>query len=173
MQIVKAQDTAKVKLPLVDQKIEYTDVITFSDSSAYTKNKLFNAAEEWFASTFGNSKVGLRVDDRENGIVICRGNVLYTKGSEWKQTLNLYLLFYVEVNVKNGKYRYRVYNMTFNSGQNEMDISSEYNSYLHNSTIKKRNLKDMTKDFIFIDEEIKALVTNLKLKMSDTKINNF
>jgi hypothetical protein len=98
---------------------------------------------------------------------------LYTKGSEWKQTLNLYLLFYVEVNVKNGKYRYRVYNMTFNSGQNEMDISSEYNSYLHNSTIKKRNLKDMTKDFIFIDEEIKALVTNLKLKMSDTKINNF
>jgi hypothetical protein len=168
---LKAQDQTKIQLPLVDNKIEYSGLINLPDTN-YSKAKLFSLAEGWFASTFRDSKQVLRVDDRENGIIIGRGNVLYIPGSEWKQTVNLYLFFYVEIDVKKGKYRYKVYNMTF-TGSKEVSASDEYNGYLTNNKIKKRVIKDMGKDFLFIDQQITGLVQNIQSAMGEIKTDTF
>ncbi|HEY4876716.1 MAG TPA: DUF4468 domain-containing protein [Puia sp.] len=99
-------------LPKVDDSYEWTEVIQLDTS--YKKDYLYRNAKLFFTDMFKSAKDVLQYDDKEQGKIVGKGNieleddqmvfsVLFTE----KRTLN----FSIEISCKDGKYKYRIYDI--------------------------------------------------------------
>lgn len=159
----------KIDLPLKDSIVIYEDVVKLSDTTI-KKNFLFSAAKAWFANSFNDSKSVLRDQDLDAGRIIGKG------------TGNGYS-FTIEIVVKDGKYRYRIYDLERYEPNNNnfliKSISIAYSRYLHDNPprllfeSKKGAMKAYDHIFFVLNEDIQKTIFSLKSSMGKVKSDDF
>ncbi|GAB2528122.1 DUF4468 domain-containing protein [Rufibacter soli] len=133
--------TAQEKYPELPQKdgvITYEGVVDMGESKS--KDILYKAARQWFVETYKDANAVLQMDDKADGKLIGKGLHPYSfvNGVNISEVK---LSFIVNIDVKDGKYRYKLYSF---SGENK-------NSSLLSSTAAPSVYK------INYDEEYKLL----------------
>lgn len=93
-------DPLQVELNEVDGRVEYQEVIEIPEASA---KDLYAKARLWFADTYKDSKEVLELDDPTSGVLVGTG------WSTFFYTVQLHITTKIEV--KDGRYRYTIYNM--------------------------------------------------------------
>jgi hypothetical protein len=112
-------------IPTKDDKIIYDTIINV-DTSLKSK-VIFTRVRQWFAEKFLDSKSVLQVNDIDNGILTGIGTYKYYISNGLNMHAG-FLRFTLNVAVKDGKYRYQLYN--FNSDeQNTSILSTNGQSY--------------------------------------------
>jgi len=97
---IKVFDPRVIQLNKVDGRVEYQEVIEVPNTSA---KDLYQNARLWFAETYKDSKEVLEMDDSDSGVLVGTG------WSTFFSTVQLHLTTKIEV--KEGRYRYTIYNM--------------------------------------------------------------
>ncbi len=96
-------------IPAKDDKILYDSVVIVD--SSLKKDIIFSRIRQWFAEKFVDANSVLQVNDIDNGLLTGNGTYSYILANG----LNLhtgYLRFILNVAVKDGKFRYQIYNFT-------------------------------------------------------------
>lgn len=151
----------------VDTAITYTYVHEVS----YNKQKLFENAKKWIASTFNNYKEVVLLEDKEMGRLIGKG---YTK--EISSSLYIGAKFNFTIDVKDNKYRLNVDKIN-----SVLYLGSRYGSpedvpytsagkQRHIGNLKKSELKmdSLSKiDYIKLSKKELSLYNDAVLKASD------
>lgn len=165
--VLKAQ---KVQIPLSkDSVIAYEGVIKFKDT-LLNKEKIYNAAKIWFSDALTNSKLTLQIYNMDSGKLIGKISTLYAK-SLLAHIPDNYLEYSIDIIVKPGKYKYRIYNISLSNSPNE-NLSSEYLDYKNGKlksyplVSKKKVEKIYQSMFSKIDTDIDYLIKDLITKMS-------
>jgi hypothetical protein len=165
----------QLNLPLKDSAIYYEDVVILSDTD--NASKLFSIAQTWFANSFKDSKSVLQVNDRQSMKLIGKGVALIHP--EFESTLPTYIYYTIAVDIKQGRYRYRVYDFGFESGSQTEDASKGYSHYLHGEIhkllfeSKKQALKRYVYDYSFINKTAISLIKSLKNNMNNLNADSF
>lgn len=147
-----------IRLPLTqDSTIEYASIIKLKDSTI-KKAQLYSLVRAWFGDRFVNSKYVLQVEDTNAGRLLAKGSS--SKGYN----------FTIEVLIKDGKYKYRVYSLEWNEYQPRpfltSNVSEAYLRYLHNKPEnlgfegKKKAMKVYDKIFLDLDQDINDNIIN-------------
>lgn len=117
-------------IPTKDGKILY-DRIVYVDSSK-KKEALYNDIRRWFVENFNSGKAVIQVDDIANGTLIGKGSYQYTLING----LNVhdgYTYFIVNVIVKDGKFRYQVYQ--FEAEEKNRSMLADANARVYTSNV--------------------------------------
>lgn len=96
-------------IPTKEDKIFYDEIIVCDTS--LNKDKIFIRLRQWFIENFMESKAVLEVNDIDNGLLSGKGTYKYTNYNG----LNIhsgYTQFILNVSVKDGKFRYQLYDFT-------------------------------------------------------------
>jgi hypothetical protein len=154
-------------IPTKDDKIFYDEVVTVD--SSLKKDQLFMQLRQWFVENFMESKNVLEVNDMENGLLTGKGTYKYTKING----LNVHsghVMFVINMAVKDGKYRYQLYDFTA-TDENQSLLSSTAKSYTHTIDLneilamyKKGKREKFTR--MFLDDMI-DLVYYIKMSSAD------
>jgi hypothetical protein len=163
----------KMQLPLKDSSIFYEGVVKLSDSTV-SKNVLFSDALVWFVDTYYQPKIVLQLEDRKGGRLI-------GKGVQTFETNKPRLSYSIEVDLKKGKYRYRVYNLKMLDGLDTINVSHDYSLYLHDNLEEQQELfegkkgivKRYENKFATIDKFINTLILSLKIHMINKRSDDF
>jgi len=107
--VAKAQiDTTRIDIPMKDGKIFYEGIV---ETPNLTKVDLYNNAKQWFVDYFKSSKDVIQNEDKDQGRIVGKGIIFISrKDNGSKGDYNDEIT--IQVDVKDGKYRYRIYNMT-------------------------------------------------------------
>jgi hypothetical protein len=166
---VKAQHTENEKslngsFPKIDGSYEYQSVITLD--STYKKDALYKNAKLYFVDNFKSAKDVIQYDEREQGKVIGKGVMMFddwhniftvTDKFEWTVSYS------TEITCKDGKYRYRLYDINIHQ-------------YMHNDQI--RNESDISLDDAITAttkggfKKVNTRLLNYLLKKFDTATQN-
>lgn len=154
-----------------DNKIFYDEVNTTEPS--LTKDQIFIKIRQWFVENFMESKNVLEVNDIQNGLLTGKGTYKYSKING----LNVhsgYVMFVMNVAVKDGKFRYQLYDFTA-SDNNQSMLTSQ-----RNYSIDVIDLNDILKMYKsgkrekyarkFLDDML-ALVYKVQKSLSDLSMN--
>ncbi len=166
----------KIQLPLKDSAVVYEEVVRLTDTTI-SSDKLFTQAQNWFANTFKNSKSVLQVNDRQSSKLIGKGLSLYAHGINNEP--DTYLYYSIDITVKNGRYRHRIYNIGFTSGTTDWLLDQSYSHYLHNEIhkmwyeSKKQGLARYVNEINFANATALALATSIKSFMTNISADNF
>lgn len=162
-------------IPKVDGKYEYTEVVQLD--TTYKKDVLYKNSKLFFADAFKSAKDVLQYDDRGEGKVIGKGNLSIEGGQSVfltyvteKWTVN----FSLEIFSKDGKYRYRIYDLNIDSrrvasgGSSPDNVS---NSDLSIDEAYKETEKGVTKKmnrkmFAELIDRVSSTITQIKTYMA-------
>jgi hypothetical protein len=161
-------------LPIVDSQYQFIEVIQLDAS--IKKDDLYKNAKLFFANAFKTSKNNLSYDDREEGKLIGKGgfeiaesqSILLSTVTETRTTN-----FSVEIICKDGKYRYRIYNIysdyskKTNNGKGRDNIQTGDASFEKAFAMtEKGSTKKMNRSlFYYTVAEIKNIETLIKQYM--------
>jgi len=98
-----------ILFPEKDGAVVYEGIV---DMPNLPKDQIFNNAVKFVAINAGDSKNVNRVNDKETGQIILKGNLpaRIKKGLvDWSETVNLTL----QIDCKDNRYRYRLFNISF------------------------------------------------------------
>lgn len=165
-------------LPRVDGNIEFTEVIQLD--SSFSKDLLYRNAKLFFTNEFKSAKDVLQYDDRAEGKVIGKGNL---QQEDFQMTFLVMFTqtrivnFTLEIFCKDGKYKYRLYDIQIKghsraSGGNTPD--NVYSSDLSIQDAYTKTYKGSTKKmdrrlFVRMIGEINSTIADIKTSMCKTK----
>jgi hypothetical protein len=113
------KDTVGLNIPIKEGKIVYEGII---ETPNKTKIDLYNNAKQWFVDYFKSSKDVIQNEDKDQGRIIGKGIIfIYWKALGMKGSYNDKIT--IQIDVKDGKYRYRIYDMVITT-------PASYNSML-------------------------------------------
>jgi len=174
--VVIAQD-ATPPVPYVDGKVKYSEVIQVEGSKA---GLLYGKAKLWFASAFRSAQDVIQLDDRENGNILGKGLIMKEEKSGLTQIRKTWY-FTVKVQVKDGRYRAEIYDVTYtfempgnNIGAGVSKINLD--EYFQNPMIYTKNgrLKDVAATFANeTNDYMKGLLAELKKTMTQQLESDF
>lgn len=143
------------EMPTKDNLVIYESL----DSSIVASGKdLHNRAKIWFANAFRNSKEVIRVDDKDNGILIGKGNF------DFDQSMVPFIIrFSIKVNTKDNKYRIQFYEITYQEGTR----GAEKNAEVLNSKKGRDKLKEN------INSKFDDLISSFNNAMRKKSDNDF
>lgn len=159
-------------IPTQNGKILYDEIIEVPGASA---KDIFIKVRNWFVEEFLDSKSVLEVNDEANGLLTGKGTYKLDK-INGLNSHNGYVMFVMNVKVKDGKFRYQLYSFvykgfnksfladTYSRGIAEkVDLDDALKNYLAGSRVKKNRkfLTDMVNLQDFFD---KSLRYNIKIK---------
>ncbi len=110
------------KLPMVDDKVMYRDVMEFPDKN---KSEILSAVELWMAHNFQDSRSVKELVDKEGGVVV--GNGLFSgicaKNGFGVKKCNSNVKYQMTIEVKEQKLRYSITNFShyFDPGETTVD----------------------------------------------------
>lgn len=110
--ICLAQDTLLNKLPIKNGGLVYEKVVEMPGKS---KIDLYNNAKQWFVDYFKSSKDVIQNEDKEQGRITGKGIALIPFKGGLGTTFMYDQHMTIQVDCKDGKYRYRVYDIYVNS----------------------------------------------------------
>ncbi len=172
--LVVAQN-GTIQLPLKDSLIVYEEVIYLKDS-LYPKEKIYLRAKTWLTNTFNDVKQVIQMEDKDEGRLIGKGLVTIVPA-----VLNspaTYGNFTLQLDVKEGKIRYKFFDTYFESPASraepsyKVSASKLYLAYLKEEAPrelrytlegKKGFLSRVEKDLLTFDKNIRELISTLKL----------
>jgi len=102
-------------IPKINGNYEYIEVVSLDTS--YKKEQLYRNAKVFLVDIFKSAKDVIQYDDKEQGKIIGKGvleladyHVIFTVVDEFTWNVN----FTIEISCKDGKYRYRLYDILIN-----------------------------------------------------------
>jgi hypothetical protein len=92
----------------INQNFDYSDIVSIEDTTI-SKEQLYLIIIEWFNGNFKSSKHVIQFEDKEEGVIIGKGNIPIKK--------TMYLTdsrveFTIKILIKDSKYRYRIMNFS-------------------------------------------------------------
>jgi len=160
------------KLPIDPEtnKITYSEVVLVD--SITTKQELYLNAKEWFVHAFNSAQNVIQFDDKESGKIIGKG--LISVGSTLgpvKSSDNLGVVsFVVEIQLKNGKYRYNFTDL-WHDAQNSIYSPGDLRLEKPGGGLGSMGQKNWNGIKIQTDDHIKAMIKSLKISMKSTNKN--
>ncbi len=169
---VKAQDSTAVKLPVKDGKVIYEGIVDITNKS---KTELYKNASQWFVDFFKSSKDVIQNSDKEEGRIVGKG-IAFIQIKIIGFTSEFPDLLTIQVDVKDNKYRYRIYDMQLSTETQNLngfgtlygrkftaeDLISNVVDGKHIVLTKSASKKTI----IAIDEKIKELIHSLNVAMN-------
>jgi hypothetical protein len=146
------------------------------------KNKmdLYSDAKKWFTDHFNDSRDVIQNEDKDQGRIIGKGIIIVP----WKSMLSsgiYYDRITIEIDVKDGRYRYRIYDMLlaifksqlYQTGQPQVRFTPEQLiSKLADDGKSGFSKSQCRKLLMTIDVETKSAIASLTKTMNDNS-NNF
>lgn len=158
-------------------KVEFGEIVHLPDSTI-SKDMLYSQALSWFVTTFKNSDYVLRVKDKENGKLTGKGSQV-TYSWNYKNNDPAYINYYIDIDVKQGRYRYKFYSLTI-TGLPDMTFEEAYTRLNRGEGIptdlfdsKTKALKRYKTTLSSAIPVFVALANSLKQAMSVTKKDDF
>jgi hypothetical protein len=113
---VEQVKAAYAALPKVEGQYEFSEVVQLD--SSFKKDGLYRNAKLFFANAFKSAKDVLQYDDREEGKTVGKGNVQSIESQA--AFLNYFtetwvVNFTLEIHCKDGKYKYRIYDISIDA----------------------------------------------------------
>ncbi|MFZ4401987.1 MAG: DUF4468 domain-containing protein [Bacteroidales bacterium] len=102
--------------PMVDKKVIYSQVEKLD--TTVKKATLYANAKMWFANSFKSANDVIQLDDKENGIILGKGNVSKDEVSFLTKTTYRWK-FTVKFQVKDGKYKVEFYDIDYTIDVND------------------------------------------------------
>jgi len=111
----QAQNTESLTYEFSGTPYSFKEIVNVD--STLKKDQLFSKAIEWFALTFKNSNAVLKMQDKENGVIIGKGSFLWSYEYPPKYVSNLpkpmpiyqsWVSFTIKINVKDGRFKYEL-----------------------------------------------------------------
>ena len=135
--------------PVINGEIIYTSVVNVDSTKS---NELYVRANEWFVNTFKSAKDVIQLSDKEAGKIIGKG--VFSTG--------LFTIhFTVEIQTKDGKYKYAFSNFICKSMEgSHYENTCNLEEWLNSKKIRK------------IDENINANVLNLIADLKKAMVVN-
>ena len=125
--------------PTKNEAAFYTKTVALD--SSFNKNLLFLNAKKWFANYYKSANAVIQLDDKENGVIIGKGNfdANYTPSALFGLNYTVLVRNVVEINVKYGKYKYEIRDF---SGSYYASSGGTFTLSIDNSKIKlwKKNI---------------------------------
>ncbi|MGI4736112.1 MAG: DUF4468 domain-containing protein [Janthinobacterium lividum] len=109
------------------RRITITQVV---EVPGVSKTELYSRAREWFAKTFSSSKAVLEMDDREAGKLVGTFNGPLKLASGVGVGLDMLLWRSIQVDMKDGKYRYTFTNFNIGAPTTPKDDARHAEQYL-------------------------------------------
>lgn len=156
-----------VEFPLQDDKLYYEGVVEVNPTSK--KADLYQIGRAWFVDTYVNAKDVLQLDDKAEGKMMGKGIYRYTffNGLGVSQVI---MHFTLALDIKDGKYRYRMYdflgdnvNTDMLSGVTEVR-SLDYNKCYTDYKAGKRTKYNL-KVLQGMDTQVKIIAASLEKAM--------
>jgi hypothetical protein len=103
----KAEQSTVTEFPVKEGKLYYEGVVDVPATSKQAD--LYRTGRTWFVDTYVDAKEVLQLDDKADGKMMGKGRYKYSflNGINISQVL---MRFTLALDVKDGKYRYRMYN---------------------------------------------------------------
>jgi hypothetical protein len=112
LKVANAQiDTSGLKLPIKSNKIVYEGVVEVQNRS---KNDLFFSAKKWGFDFLKFPDNPVQNEDREMGRLLLRGNTITQSPNSLGES-NVGLRMTIQIDVKENKFRYKIYDLYFTS----------------------------------------------------------
>jgi len=158
------------ELPVKDGAIFYEEIVSLGTTAK--KEVLYFRARKWFANYYKKATQVLQMDDKDQGKLIGKGGYSYSFISgllayhiDLKYTLNL--------TVKDGKYRYQIYDFHSTDTVNSVFASSGDKPYVYDQDLSTEYLNDgkssskkyLSKLFTQFALEINTTISSLKAAM--------
>lgn len=146
---------AQNEMPSKEGKVLYELI----DSSIIApSNELFNRAKIWFGNAFRDSKEVIQIEDKENGLLMGKGNF------NFEQSLVPFLIkFSIRVSVKDNKYRVQFYDITYREGTRGNTKEAD--------GLNEKKGRDKLKNNI--NNEFNSLLISFKRSMMNKVVDNF
>lgn len=112
----KAQNTESLTYEFSGTPYSFNEIVAVD--STLKEDQLFSKAIEWFALTFKNSNSVLKMQDKENGVIIGKGSFLWSYEFPAKYVSDLpkstpiyqsWVSFTIKISVKDGKFKYELF----------------------------------------------------------------
>jgi|GEM_PF-2746504 len=106
-QAQKSTEPAVTEFPIKEDKLYYEGVVDVTPTAKQLD--LYRTGRTWFVDTYVDAKEVLQLDDKADGKMMGKGRYKYSflNGINISQVL---MRFTLALDVKDGKYRYRMYN---------------------------------------------------------------
>lgn len=101
-------DTSGLNLLNKDGHIVFETIVEVNGKS---RVDLYKNAKQWFVNYFKSSKDVIQSEDKEEGQIIGKGLINLTVKAGFGMTVNYHDKLSIQVDCKDNKYRFRVYNM--------------------------------------------------------------
>jgi hypothetical protein len=115
-------------IPRIDGKYEYQEIVNLD--STFKKDDLYRNAKLYMVDNFKSAKDVIQYDDKEQGKIIGKGTFElrdYHMLLDTKDFFTWHVSYSTEITCKNGKYRYKLYDITI---QEYIENTSHTNSSL-------------------------------------------
>ncbi len=171
--VAKAQqDTTGFDIPMKDGRIVYEGIV---ETPNLAKMDLYNNAKQWFVDYFNSSKDVIQNEDKDQGRIIGKGIIFI-----YRKTISINGAYddriTVQIDLKDGKYRYKIYNMTITEPAPHHTPTGESppRQFLPEDMVNKLNGKgklfltddQCTKLLASEDKEVKSTIASLQKAMS-------
>lgn len=165
-----------------DSSITYESTVLLD--SSYKAQLLYKTTKTWFVNAFSNSKQVIQSEDVNSGRIIGKGILTIPASVHLQRIIGANCNFTIQVDVKDGKYRYKVFNI-YTDGYDllnnyfKTDLIEAYNSYRYgtikgNIVVKKETIyKNYEDAFIAVEIKINNLIKYLYADMINSKRDDF
>lgn len=129
-------------------KIVYSSVI---EDEGQSKDELYLKTKYFFVNTFKSANNVIQMDDKEAGILIGKGSQRIMVDLK-KVSVPVDVLFTIQIEIKDGKYQYKIYDITFDNSAGEFASEEMFS-------------KENEKEYLKAKKEARAIVDQYRDKM--------
>jgi hypothetical protein len=164
------QDTVGLNIPTKDQKIIYEGIVDIPNKS---KADLYTNAQKWFIDKFTNSNYIIQHEDEDKGQLISNGTITTAIKGRMGIPWNFLNKMTIQIDCKDNKYRYRIYNIITNlpgGGIDDTPLETPYYSLVSGKwVINEKFTKSLIQN---TNTDIRALIETL-IKAMNAKKDDF
>lgn len=176
--LIFGQDFIGGNFPTENGLIKYTDVVQVD--SSLTSDDLYLNAKNWIVDAFKSSKAVIQTEDKDLKVIIAKSyvskghNAYVTNPKNW---------FTIKIEIKNGRYRYTLYDIRYEFDVNVMGQSfhtdSPFEQWLkpsdkQMSDKKRQQVNDALNKYCGeLNYEFVSVINLLKLSMGKIKNDNW
>jgi hypothetical protein len=148
--------------PVKGNKIEYSGVVKYD--TAYTSDFIFKNARQWMIDNYKPDKNVLLAEDKEAGYIIGQGYFEVDINPVALLTTNSRIWFTVSIEIKEGRYRYRFYDIfyeTMIAMVSDKDLKFELENFMSVNNDSNKAIKFYRE----VDRKFNGYICTLKSKM--------
>jgi hypothetical protein len=154
-------------LPKVGDKYSYEEVVEVGNS--FNKASLYKNAKTFLAETFNSAKAVIEYDDKEEGKIIGNGRThIYESVKTFLTTtpVDVSISFVISIECKDGKYRYRIYDIRNNDQPLEKSDTQMSDLLKQHPMLAKSTVSQYAKTKADLSIKFRMLIDELKAKMA-------